>query len=74
LKNSKSQKSFKTSFDYQTEENFSIEKEYFDIRVRDAHYRNQPIKVLKRENNDVIHQIGFCVEKDFPIEVLKIPR
>jgi hypothetical protein len=51
-----------------------MEKEYFDIRVRDAHYRNQPIKVLREEKNGVIRQIGFCVEKDFAIEVVKVPR
>jgi len=37
--------------------------------VRDAHYRNQPIKILKKEKNGIIRQIGYCVDKDFPIEV-----
>lgn len=47
----------KTSFDYQKEEKFSIEKEYFSMRVRDAHYRNQPINVLKTSKNGIIKQI-----------------
>ncbi len=64
----------KTSFDYQASENFSLEKEFYDIRVRDAHYRNQPIKVIKEDFNGIIRQVGFCVEKDFPIEVIKIPK
>ena len=65
---------YKTSFDYQAAENFAIEKEYYDIRVRDVHYRNQQIKLLREEKNGVIHQIGFCIEKDFAVEVLKIPK
>lgn len=64
----------KTSFDYQKEENFSIEKEYFEIRVRDAHYRNQPIKIFRQEDNGVTYQLGYCIDKDFPIEVIKVPK
>ena len=64
----------KTSVQYQKDENFSIEKEYFSIRVRDVHYRNQQIKILKESDDNVIHQIGYCVLKDFPLEVIKIPK
>ena len=45
------------SFDYQKEERASIEKEYFKMRVRDAHYRNQPINVLKKSENGMIKQL-----------------
>ena len=55
-------------------ENFSIEREYFKIKVRDAQYRNQPIRVLREEQNGVIHQIGYCVDRDFPLEVVKVPK
>jgi hypothetical protein len=68
------QQTNKTSFDYQKEENFSIEREYFEIRVRDAHYRNQPIKIFRQEDNGVIYQLGYCIDKDFPIEVIKVPK
>jgi len=64
----------KTAFTYIDEENFSIEKEYFNMRVRDAHYRNQPIILLKAHPNGIICQLGYCIDKDFPIEVVKIPR
>jgi hypothetical protein len=64
----------KTSSDYQKEENFIIEKEYFSIRVRDVQYRNQPIKVLRTESNGVIHHIGYCVDKVFPLETIRVPR
>lgn len=62
------------AFDYVEEENFSIEKEYFSSRVRDAHYRNQPIITLKKSQDGIIKQLGYCIDKDFPIEIVKIPK
>ena len=44
------------------------------MRVRDAHYRNQPIIILKIAPSGIVHQLGYCIDKDFPIEVVKIPR
>ena len=44
------------------------------MRVRDAHYRNQPITMIKHSSNEIIKQMGYCIDKDFPIEVVKIPR
>lgn len=46
-----------TSFVYQKEEKASIEKEYFKMRVRDAHYRNQSINILKKKENGMIKQL-----------------
>jgi hypothetical protein len=45
------------SFTYQREERVSIEKEFFKTRVMDAHYRNQPINVLKKYENGMIKQL-----------------
>lgn len=63
-----------SSYDYQRDENFSLEKEFHSIRVRDVQYRNQAIKILQESDDGIIHQIGYCVDKDFPVEVIKIPK
>lgn len=44
------------------------------MRVRDSHYRNQAISILKNSPDGLIKQIGYCIDKDFPIEVIKIPK
>lgn len=68
------QDEFKTSFDYQREESSNIEKEFHQKRVRDVHYRNKKPKILKTEKSGVIKCIGYCVDKDFPLLVIKIPK
>jgi len=63
-----------TSFDYQREEASNIEKEFHSKRVRDVHYRNKKMKVLKREKSGIVKVLGYCVDKDIPLLVIKIPK
>mmetsp|Transcript_20127 Transcript_20127/g.37425 ORF Transcript_20127/g.37425 Transcript_20127/m.37425 type:complete len:329 (-) Transcript_20127:1657-2643(-) len=64
----------KTAHDFQEEEQVNIERQWFERRVRHVQYRNRAIKVLKELENGVIKQIGFCADKDTPLEVLKVPQ
>jgi len=63
-----------TSFDYQREEASNIEKEFHSKRVRDVHYRNKKVKMLKKEKSGIIKCLGYCVDKDIPLLVIKIPK
>jgi hypothetical protein len=63
-----------TSFDYQKNEGFIIEKEFLNQRVRDVQYRNQPVKIIKTYANGITKQIGYCVDNDFALEIMKIPK
>ncbi|EAS03950.2 hypothetical protein TTHERM_00456880 (macronuclear) [Tetrahymena thermophila SB210] len=65
---------FKTAHDYQKDDAYSIGKEYHQNRTRDVHYRNQPIKVIKTFANGIVRQIGYDIDQDFPVEVVKIPK
>ncbi len=42
--------------------------------MRDVHYRNQSVKVLENLPGAIIIQIGYCAEKDFPLQVIKVPK
>jgi len=37
-------------------------------------YRNQPIKNLKSYANGVIRQLGYDIDSDIPVEVIKLPK
>ncbi|EGR28293.1 hypothetical protein IMG5_179500 [Ichthyophthirius multifiliis] len=63
-----------TAHDYQNAEAFSINREYYQNRTRDVHYRNQPVKSIKNYANGIVKQIGYDIDQDFPVEVLKIPK
>ena len=65
---------FRTAHNYQDEEYENIEKQWYSQRVRHVQYRNRAIKVIKTLSSGVIRQIGFCADKDFPLEVLKVPH
>jgi len=65
---------FRTAHNYQDEEYENIEKEWYSQRVRHVQYRNRAIKVIKALSSGVIRQIAFCADKDFPLEVLKVPH
>ena len=51
-----------------------IEKEFHRQRVRDVHYRNQLVKILKSNKNGSIIELGYCSDRDCPIEIVKIPE
>jgi hypothetical protein len=59
--------------EYLDSELFVIEKHFANIRVREVHYRNQPIKVLLTKDS-IVHQLGFNTKNDEPLEVVKVPR
>lgn len=44
------------------------------MRVRDIHYRNQPIKVLAKYDFGLMRVVGYDTDKDQPLEVIKLPK
>lgn len=40
-----------------------IEKHFANIRVREVHYRNQPIKVLSTKDS-IVYQLGYNAKND----------
>jgi hypothetical protein len=66
--------STKTAHAYQEEEQVNIERQWFDRRVRHVQYRNRAIKVLRTADNGVTRQVGYCADKDTPLEVLRVPQ
>jgi len=42
--------------------------------VRGIHFRNQPIRVLKRYKDNISRVIGYDMDKDFPLEIWQIPK
>lgn len=65
---------FRNAHNYQEEEYENIEKQWYSQRVRHVQYRNRAVKVIKTLSSGVIRQVGFCADKDFPLEVLKVPH
>lgn len=66
--------SFKTAHAFQEEEQVNIERQWFERRVRHVQYRNRAIKVLRQYNHGGAKVVGFCADKDTPLEVLKVPQ
>lgn len=42
--------------------------------MRKVHYRNKPKKILKEYEDGIVKELAYCGDKDFPLEVLKIPH
>lgn len=59
---------------YVRQEKAALEKEFNYKRVRQVHYRNKEIKVLKVYESGIIKELAYCADKDFPVENFKIPR
>lgn len=59
---------------YIRQEKAALEKEFQFKRVRQVHYRNKEIKVLKVYESGIIKELAYCADKDFPVENYKIPR
>jgi len=42
--------------------------------VRSVHYRKQTVKVLKEYESGITKVVGYCSDKDFPVENFLIPK
>jgi hypothetical protein len=42
--------------------------------VRKVHYRNQPVKIIKEQEDLIVQKLGFCSDKDIPLEVMHVPK
>lgn len=69
----KLQPPYATAQEYLDNELFVIEKHYSNVRVREVHYRNQPVKVLFTKDS-IVHQLGYNAKNDEPLEVIKVSR
>jgi hypothetical protein len=60
--------------DYVQKDKAIIEKEFNSKRVKQVQYRNQPVKVLEEFEDGVVKVVGYCSDKDFPLENIKVPK
>jgi hypothetical protein len=52
----------------------TLEREFIQKRVRNVHYRKLPVKVLKKYDTGIEKVLGYCCDKDKPVECFKIPK
>ena len=67
-------RSVRMPHEYQDYEKASIEKEFNNRRVRQVHYRNQAVKILREYDNGIVKELAYCADKDFPLILVKIPK
>ena len=51
-----------------------MEREFNSRRVRNVHYRKQPIKVLKKYPTGMVKQFAYCCDTGTSVECYKIPK
>lgn len=56
------------------QEKANLEREFTSRRVRNVHYRKQPIKVLKSFDTGMVKQLAFCCDSGTAVECYKIPK
>ena len=67
-------KTFKLPHELVRTEKSSLEREFNNRRVRNVHYRKQPVKVIKEYSTGMVKVLAFCADKDTPVECYRVPR
>lgn len=67
-------KHFKLPHEVLRAEKAGLEREFANRRVRQVHYRKQPVRVIKEYPTGMVKVLAYCADKDTPVECYKVPR